>query len=161
MRRTKVTNRAGLTLIELVVAMSAGCIVFLATAAMLFFGQKSLNHGWQQANLQRDASYAMLKIRQSIRCGNKADLEGDGEGLKIYHNATWIRFWFVPAQNNLQYQLEGEQEQILLDGVVENATFEVDPNTHRTVTVDLELRNGNCEAHFLSTAMMRNYEAGT
>lgn len=161
MRRTKVTNRAGLTLIELMVAVSIGCIVFLATAAMLFFGQKSLNHGWQQANLQRDASYAMLKIRQSIRGATQTQLDIDGRGVKIYHNATWIRFWFVPAQNNLQYQLEGEQEQTLLGGVVENATFEVDPNTHRTVTVDFELRNGNCKAHFLSTAMMRNYEAGT
>jgi Tfp pilus assembly protein PilW len=150
-----------LTFVELLVALSAACIVLLATAVMLFFGQKSMTQGWQQANLQRDAEYAMRKITRSIRHATLTQLDADGKGVTIYQDATWTRFWFVPAQNDLQYQLEGESEQTLLDGVVKNASFQLDPPANKTVTVNLELQNGNSKAALLSTAMMRNYAAGT
>ena len=77
-----------------------------------------------------------------------------GYGVKIHHTAGWIRFRFVPAQKDLRYQLEGEAEQTLLDGVVEDATFEVDTTTNKTVTVGLELQKGACEAQLSSTTMM-------
>jgi prepilin-type N-terminal cleavage/methylation domain-containing protein len=150
-------THSGLTLIELMVAIGIGCIVLLSTALILVFGQKSLNHGLQQATLQRDASYAMLKAKQSIRTGTQAVLDADGQGVKIYHTAGWIRFWFVPGQKDLRYQLEGESEQTLLDGVVNVATFEVDSTTHKTVTVGFVLQNGDCEARLSSTTFMRNY----
>jgi len=144
-------------LIELMVAIGVAGIVFLATALVLVFGQKSLNRGWQQANLQRDASYAMLKVKQLTRSGNRAEIDEDGQGVKIYHNTGWVRFWFVPAHKDLRYQLEGEQEHTLLDGVVDAATFEVDSTTHKTVTVGFELEDGGCETRLSSTTFMRNY----
>jgi hypothetical protein len=154
----KLRRAAGLTLIELVVAFSTACVVFFATAIIMVFGQRSLNHGWQQANLQRDASYAQLKIKQSIRGATQATLDEDGNGVKIFHAAGWIRFWFVSGPKDLRYQLEGEDERTLLDGVVENATFNV---TGSKVTVNIELQNGDCEALLATTTMMRNYSAGT
>lgn len=153
----KPRRAAGLTLIELVVAFSMACIVFFATATILVFGQRSLNHGWQQANLQRDTSYAMLKMKQSIRGATLATLDGDGNGVKIFHTAGWIRFWWLPGPKDLLYQLEGEDQQLLLDGVVDNADFNVDGSK---VTVGLELQNGDCEAQLSTTTMMRNYAAG-
>jgi hypothetical protein len=148
---------AGLTLIEMVVAFSAALIVFFATGIMMVFGQRSLNHGWEQANLQRNASYAMLRIKQSIRAGTLAQLDEDGRGVKVYRPAGWIRFWFVPAQRDLRYQLEGEEERTLLDNMVESMTFEIDSDSHKTVTVGLELQKDNCEARILSTTLLRNY----
>jgi Tfp pilus assembly protein FimT len=148
---------AGLTLIELVVAFSAAVIVFFAMATIMVFGQKSLNRGLQLANLQRDASYANLKIKQSVKNATQAQLDDDGNGVKIYHAAGWIRFWFLPGQKDLRYQLDGENEHTLLDGVVEQANFNVDGSK---VVVDLELLDGNCEARVASTTMMRNYSAG-
>ncbi len=157
--RTLGRNRraAGLMLIELVIAFSAACIVFFAMAIIMVFGQRSLNRGLQQANLQRDASYANLKIKQSIKGATQAQLDMDGNGVTIYHGAGWIRFWFLPGQKDLRYQLDGEDEQTLLDGVVEQADFNVDGSK---VIVGLELLDGNCEARFVSTTMMRNYSAG-
>jgi Tfp pilus assembly protein PilW len=156
MRRKRGKNRAGFTVVELMVGLSAALIVFFATAIMMVFGQRSLNRGWEQANLQRDASYAMLKVKQAIRGGVMAQLDGDGNGVKIYHAAGWIRFWYVPAHKDLRYQFEGEEERTLLDGVVSSATFAIDPVTSKTVTVGFELQSGGSETQMSSTTLMRN-----
>jgi Tfp pilus assembly protein FimT len=148
---------AGLTLVELAIAFATAAIVFFATGTIMVFGQRSLNRGWQQANLQREASLAMLKMKQSIRGATNATLDEDGNGVKIYHSAGWIRFWFVPGPKDLRYQLEGEQEQTLLDGVVEQADFAVDASK---VTVDLALLEDDYEARLVTTTMMRNFTAG-
>jgi len=160
-RGHQLKTRAGLTLIEIIVALAAAFIVLLATAIILIFGQKSLDHGWRQVNLQRDASYAMLKMKQSIRNAAKAELEEDGSVVKIYRNSGWIKYKFVPGQKNLLCQLKGEQGQILLDGIVESVTFGIDPATHNTVTVGLNLKKNDCQAQISSTIMMRNYGAGS
>ncbi len=151
------TNRTGLTLIELMVALVVGLIVMMGTTSLLAFAQKSWNREWDQAALQRDVARAMLKVKQSIRSGTHAELDEDGNGVKIYHTGAWIRFWFVPGQMDLRYQLEGEAEQTLLDGTVQDATFEIDATNHKTVTVGLELQKDNCEAQLSSTTLMRNY----
>jgi len=149
---------AGLTLIEMMVAIGAACIVLLAMAIILVFGQRSWNRTLQQANLQRDASYAMLKMGRELRAGAKAQLEDSGRVVRITDsNDVWTLFRFVPGQNQLRYQLEGEDEQTLLDDVVEGVTFVVDPNTGMTVTVDLELQDGTCETRMKSTTLMRNH----
>ncbi len=150
----KIRRAAGLTLIELVIAFSAACIVFLAASIILVFGQKSLNRSWQQANLQRDASYVSLKIKQSIRGATSAALDDDENGVTIYHAAGWIRFWWLQGPKDLRYQLNGEDEQTLLDGIVDNAVFNVDGSK---VTVGLELLDGNCQTSISSTTAMRNY----
>lgn len=172
MQKTKIANRArrwawnrsraGLTLIEMIVALGAACIILLAMSSILVFGQKSWNRTLQQAALQRDASYAILKMARSIRAGTTAQPPDEsGQSVKVFNDAGWTLFWFDPSQNQLRYQLEGEQEQTLLDGIVEDATFVVDPNTNRTVTIDLELKDGTCETRLSSTVLMRNYPSGT
>jgi prepilin-type N-terminal cleavage/methylation domain-containing protein len=161
MNKMTPTNRTGLTLIELMVALAVGLIVMMGTTSLLALAQKSWNREWDQATLQRDVSRAMLKVKQSIRSGTHAQLDADGYGVKIFHTAGWIRFWFVPGQKDLRYQLEGEAEQTLLDGTVQNATFEVETTHHKTVTVGLELQKDNCEAQLSSTTLMRNYASGT
>lgn len=77
--------------------------------------------------------------------------------MTIDPNANWTRFWFVPNQKDLKYQLKVGHEQTLLDGVVKNATFEAGPND---VNVSIELQNGDCEAQLKSTTMWRNRPVG-
>ena len=146
-------------MVEMIVALASACIVILATSIIIIYGQRSLDQGYQQMNLQRDASYAMLKMKQSIRGATQAQLDEDGNGVKIYHNTEWIRFWFVPGTKNLLYQLEGEEPQELLGGIVESATFAIDSVKQNTVTVYLGLKNDDCEAQTSSTIMMRNHGA--
>jgi hypothetical protein len=150
-------RRFGLTLVEMLVALAAACIVILATAIILVFGQQSYNRSWQQACLQRDTANAMLRIKQSIRNATSAQLDEDELGIKIFRPTGWIRFRFEQEQNDLRYQLEGEEERTLLDGKVSEATFEIDATSHKTVTVGLELAQGYCTAKMMSTTLMRNY----
>ncbi|MGA2093295.1 MAG: prepilin-type N-terminal cleavage/methylation domain-containing protein [Sedimentisphaerales bacterium] len=150
-------RRFGLTLVEMLVALAAASIVILATAIVLVFGQRSYNRSWQQANLQRDAAYTMLRIKQSIRNATSAQLDADELGIKIFRPTGWIRFRYEPGQNDLRYQLEDEEERTLLDGKVSDVTFEIDASSHKTVTVGLELTQGNCTAKMTSTTLMRNF----
>ena len=150
-------RRSGLTLVEMLVALAAASIVIIATAIVLVFGQQSYNRSWQQANLQRDAANTMLRIKQSIRNATNTQLDEDEMGIKIFRPTGWIRFRFEQGQNDLRYQLEGEEERTLLDGKVSDATFEIDPSTHKTVTVGLELTQGYCTTKMTSTTLMRNY----
>jgi prepilin-type N-terminal cleavage/methylation domain-containing protein len=156
-KRRQAKSQAGLTLVELIVALSAACIVLCATAIILIFGQNSLSHEWQQVNLQRDASYAMLRMKQSIRCATNAQVEESGKGVKIYNRTGWIRFWYIPGQKDILWQLKDGEPQTLLDGVVESATFVIDGATVNAVTVDIDLKRDGCEAKITSTTMMRNY----
>jgi len=153
----------GFTLIELTIAMLIGAIVILAAGMILFYGQKSWNNTWKRANLQRDASYAMLSISRPIKAGTSAQVEGNGEGLRIYNDkeGLWRRFFVQPAANNLMLKSEiveivGDNSisKTILDDKVEALQFNV---TGTTVSIDLKLREDNLQTHFASTVMMRNY----
>ena len=153
----------GFTLIELTIAMFTGTIVILAAGIILFYGQKSWNNTWKRANLQRDASYAMLSISRPIKAGTSAQVEGKGEGLRIYNDkeGVWRRFFVQPAANNLMLKSEiveivGDNSisKTILDDKVEALQFNV---TGTTVRIELKLREDNLQTHFASTVMMRNY----
>jgi len=153
----------GFTLIELTIAMLIGAIVILAAGMILFYGQKSWNNTWKRANLQRDASYAMLSISRPIKAGTSAQVEGNGEGLRIYNDkeGLWRRFFVQPAANNLMLKSEiveivggNSISKTILDDKVEALQFNV---TGTTVSIDLKLREDNLQTHFASTVMMRNY----
>ena len=156
----------GFTLIELTIAMLIGAIVILAAGMILFYGQKSWNNTWKRANLQRDASYAMLSISRPIKAGTSAQVEGNGEGLRIYNDkeGVWRRFFVQPAAKNLMLKSEiveiveivGDNSisKTILDDKVEALQFNV---TGTAVRIELKLREDNLQTHFASTVMMRNY----
>jgi type II secretory pathway component PulJ len=146
---------------EIMVALGIGSIVLLAIAVVLVGGQRTLDRTLQQANLQRDASRAMLQIKQCIRFATSATTNSDGNEVTIQSTGGWAKFRFIQAQKDLRYQLEGEDEQTLLDGIVENAAFEIDPATGKMITVDLKLQNNGYETRISSTTMMRNRIEGT
>jgi len=149
----------GFTLIELTIAMLTGAIVILAAGMILFYGQKSWNSTWKRVNLQRDTSYAMQRISRPIKAGTSAQVEGSGEGLRIYNDkeGSWRRFFVQPASNNLMLKSEivgGNTTETILDDTVEALQFNV---TGTTVSIVLKLREDNLQTHFVSTVMMRNY----
>ena len=158
MRKIKQANRTGLTLREIIAALSIGVIAFLATSLIFVSAQKSWERTMEHANIQKEASFAMLAMKRSIRIGTQAKLDDNGLGFKIYRSTGWIRFWYEPEQKNLRYQFEGQDEQTLLSGIVENATFGVSDNS---VTVGIVLNKNSCGARLLSTTTMRNYKSET
>ena len=157
MNNRKLKNRAGLTLIEVMVAMISASLVVLATGSILMFGQRSLNRQWQHVNLQREVSNTMLEIKHTIRGANKALLEADGLTVRIYNSAGWTRYMFSPETKSLLYQKQDQEEQTLLLGLVESASFVIDPTTNSTVTVTIKLQHGEYQVQATSTINMRNY----
>ncbi len=149
----KTKRHKGLTLIELVIAMAVNIIVLLAVGMILVIGHRTWNEAWKDANLQRDASYTMLRICHPIKTAISAQVVSDGKAIKVYREADWIRFFLVDGSKDLKYQIEGKPE-IILDDKVENLEFNVEGNR---VTIDLKLKEDNLQTHLVSTVMMRNY----
>jgi hypothetical protein len=156
MQKKKNKIRAGLTIIELMVAAAAVTIVFFAAAIMLVFGQKSWNQELLRANLQRDASYAMLKMKRSINSATQVQLDKDELGMKLFQTTGSVRYRFNPEDKNLCCQVEGESLGTVLDGIVEDVTFAIDANSNKMVQVDIELQKNNCVARLSSKTLMRN-----
>jgi prepilin-type N-terminal cleavage/methylation domain-containing protein len=158
--KTKTKSRKGFTLIELMVAIVASAIVVLAAGIVIVIGQTSWNQTWKKVNLQRDASYAMLRMSQSIKAATSAaaDVNGPVLNIKIKDPNTGtiktITFSYVADTNNLQCQIGG-QPQTIINGEVKDLQFNVAGNN--TVTIDLSLKKDDAQAHFISTVMMRNY----
>ena len=157
----KTIRQRGFTLVELMVATLASIILVLATGMLVSIGHNNWNAAWKRVNLQRDASYAMLRMSRPIRAGTSAKVEANGTGLRIYTEGGWMRFFVAPGVSKLM--LKGEigsdtdgtisSETILSDNV-EDLQFNV---TGNTVTIDLKLKEDDLETHFVSTIMMRNY----
>jgi hypothetical protein len=110
----------------------------------------------KRGSLQRDASVAMLRMVTSIKVGTSAQVQDDGKTLVIYNDANSITFSHVVDANTnaLTYQIGANQPVTLVDGKVQGLQFNVQGDK---VTVDLDLKEDDAEAHFVSTAMMRNY----
>ena len=149
----KTKGQKGFTLIEVMIAIVASVILLLAAGTALVSGHTFWNKAWEKVNLQRDASYAMLKISHSIKEGMSAELESDGKAVKIYRETDWIRFFLEEASNNLKCQIEGGEPQTVVNGKVEDVTFTLQGSL---LGIDLKLKKDNFQIHFVSTVMMRN-----
>ncbi len=158
----KKKNRYGLTLIEMVIAIAAASVVLLATASILAFGEKSWDRGWQQATLQRDASFAMLTIKKALRSASQVTIDASGNTITIFNpNGTSVQFWLEDGQDDLKYRYDDGTENMLLENIVDDVAFEMVPYTSNAVRVTLELKDGPCEAALSSSTLMRNYASGT
>jgi type II secretory pathway component PulJ len=149
-------RQKGFTLMELVIATFTGTIVIVAAGMILFFGQRTWNSTWDRVELQRDASYAMLRMTQDIKAGVSAQVESNGEGLKIFKGGGWVRFFTVSGGSMLalKRETEGGTSETVIEDSVEAVQFNV---TGNTVTIDFKMKEYNLETHFASTVMMRNY----
>lgn len=147
-------SRKGFTLIELATTIPATLIVLIAIGTVLTANHTFWNTSWSKANLQRDASYAMLKINHHIKGSTFAEAEDEGKAVKIYKSAGWIRFFLEQESNDLKCEIEGQDPETIISGSVEDLIFEVDSNK---VKINLILKKGNLETHLVSEVMIRNY----
>ncbi len=149
-------RQKGFTLTELIIATFTGAIVIVAAGMILFFGQKTWNSTWDRTNLQRDTSYAMLRITRDIKEGVSAEVEDGGKSLKVYKGADWVRFYTEAGTKmlSLKNQTSGGGSEIIIDDNVQDVQFSV---TGSTVTIDVKMKEDNLQTHFASTVMMRNY----
>jgi len=149
-------RQKGFTLVELIVTTFISAIVIVAAGMILFLGQKTWNSTWDRTNLQRDASYAMLRMTRDIKAGASVQVENNGQSLKIFNGGDWVRFFTASGATMLTLKSEtgGGSSETVLEDNVEALKFNV---TGSMVTIDLKMKDYNLETHFASTVMMRNY----
>jgi len=151
----KTKGQKGFTLIELIIAVIMAVILLLAAGTVLFIAQVSWNSAWQKTNLQRDSSYAMLKMSRSIKSASSAIVDNDGKAIKIYgESGTWTTFFVGQESNALICQIEGQYPEVVINDGVEDLAFNLEGNK---VGINLKLREDNLQTHLVSTVMMRNY----
>ena len=153
----KTKRQKGFTMAELMLGIAAGSIVLLTSGTAVVTNQKFWNNALEKVNLQQDASYAMQGISRTIRAAKSAKLEyieNYGEAITIQRDSDWIRYFHSPATNELKFMIEGGQPQNLLNDNVESLYFTVAANR---INIDLRLRKGHLEDHFVSTVTIRNY----
>ncbi len=149
----KIKCQKGFTLVELACAMLTTSIVILAGGTALTTSQASLNRTWKKADLQRNASYAMLRISRHIKEGTAAEVGDDGKSIKIYKGADWMRFFLEHGSNDLKCEFKRQTVETIIHSV-EDLKFDVDSNK---VKINIILKNGDLETHFTSDVMIRNY----
>jgi len=149
-------RQKGFTLVELIIAMFTGTIVIVAAGMILFFGQRTWSNTWDRTNLQRDASYAMLRMVRDIKAGASAQEEDSGNALKVFQGGDWVRYSTVSGGSMLALRREtgGGSSDTVIEDSVEAVQFNV---TGNTVTIDFKMKKYNLETHLASTVMMRNY----
>jgi prepilin-type N-terminal cleavage/methylation domain-containing protein len=149
-------SQKGFTLIELMSSMAISTILILAAGIVLVVGQTSWDEAWKKSNLQRDASYAMLKMSHSIQDANSAAVDANGGMTLRIVNKTGdiVKFSHMTGTHNLQYQIGTKQT--LINDKVDYLNFDVNTPRH-TVTINLGLKQDDVQTCFDSTVMMRNY----
>ena len=149
-------RQKGFTLIELTITTFIGAIVIVAAGMILFFAQRTWNSTWDRTNLQRDASYAMLRMTRDIKAGATAQVEDNGKGLRIFNGGDWVRFYTTSGGSllTLKRETSGGGSETVVEDNLEAVQFNL---TGSTVILDLKLKEYNLETHFASTVMMRNY----
>lgn len=155
MKTVRTKKQSGFSLIEVVIAMGISTIVLLAVGGVLASSHTRWNNTWGKVNLQQDGSYVMLELSKAIKEAASATVENDGKQILIYDaDGSWVEYTFNSDTGSLEYEVEGQSTQTLIDGYVEDLRFTVEDNK---VGIDLELKIDDQEVHLDSTVQMRNY----
>ncbi len=137
---------------EILIVAAISTIVLSAIGTVIVIGHICYNQASEIVELQRNASLAMDTISHSIQAGRAAELESNGQAIKIYRETDWIRYF--PEYGDLKSEIEGGQPQVVVQGNVEALGFTLQANK---VGIDLTLKKDNVQNNFVSTVSMRNY----
>ncbi|MBN2312668.1 MAG: hypothetical protein JXM79_01990 [Sedimentisphaerales bacterium] len=155
MNPVRAQKQGGFSLIEVVISIWMSMIVLLAVGVVLTATQTRWNNAWGKVCLQRDGSYVLLELSHAIKEAASATVGDDGKTIQIYDtDGNWVEYAFQSNTHTLEYNVQGQTTQTLIDGYVEDLTFEVENNK---VGIGLTLKQNNKEAHFDSTIQIRNY----
>ena len=143
-------NKKGFTLIELMITVVILSIFILAVGAIVVTSWKFWNSGWEQVELQRDASYAFARIERIVRSGNSVTVLGGGSGLEVAEGAATHIF---QLSGNVLRLVTGGNTEDIASGVQNNTPFSQSGNT---VTIILTLQKGDSGTDFRTTILLRN-----
>jgi len=147
-------TKKGFTIVELLMSLTVSSVLILSAGVVLIGGHNMWNRGLKRANLQRDASFAMLKINRLIREGNSAVLEDEGSSIKITKESNWIRFYHDQNVDSLMLEVQDQDPVAIVEGTVNKLEFQMQP---KIITLTLSLKEDDYKIDYISTVMMRNY----
>lgn len=171
----KKKSSGGFTLAELMMAMLMAGIVFSAASVIMAFGQKSLDREWERTAIQRDAVRVMQFIKHNVRGASTARAIAGGKILMVYKDNRWMIIKYEENAKSIRCLsqksepddkiVSGEEgiaspdEWSLVEGLVESASFSIDPASASTVIVDFTLKDREYNASAKSSVTMRNSAA--
>ncbi len=150
----KQRKKTGFTIIELLVTVITGLIVLLAAGTVVVAGQRFWSQAYAKASIQRDASLAMLTIKTAVQDGHFAQVESEGDAVKIFYDSGWVRF-SIDRDAGLLVKLTDTGALATVVENVQDAEFAVNA---RTVDINIDLAVEIFESNFVSSATIRNYD---
>ena len=144
-------NAAGFTLIELMVAVALAVVLFFGLASLYMLMNDSWERGSSLVNLQRDGSYAMMKLTTTIRAGSAAIIAPSTQlTVKDAGNTTIGRFYLESGDQSLR----DDSGNKVIPSLVDSLVF---TQSGPTIYVELMLADDKENtAYFTTGASLRN-----
>jgi len=147
-------HNAGFTMVELLVASAAACIIALTAAVTLVYGYSGWRRNNAEMELQRDATLAMYRLSRAVREASANDVITPLAGQSA-DQLTIDSTEFRADGNNLLYDpdtgISGD-EVVIIDGRLK--TFMVtNLSTGIGVSIVLELQNENSDEIAITSAI--------
>ncbi len=151
------TNRAHMTLIEMLIAIVVGSIVVLGAHASFVYFFSQVGKGEEQAEAQRDADLAAYWIELTVRLGNWAYLDKNKDNslvVESFETSTqWDKRRIYAQGKRLMVDTDGDAEEI-----VDNLkSLHFYPGVGR-VEYELEIQYGGNTYTLSSSKALRNAE---
>jgi type II secretory pathway pseudopilin PulG len=159
-------NAAGITLMELIVAMVVVAIVLLALVTMYITTLQAWDRSGARLALQRNAALALDRVVFDVRHGSRVEVGSSPPSLTVYRTtagADTVTAEYELSGQELLYQRASSEEQIVLLDKVSSLQF-ISPNGISVeIEVSLEddlgttdLEGDDREIYFRSSAVCRN-----
>ena len=168
MLKKRTTNRKGLTLVELMVAVAIGGIVMFGVAIILADSQRGWHAMYNRtySDVVTGGHIARRTFDRVIRKASRDNITLDDSGLwvevRYYQDADSIvvdryaRFYEDDGQLNIEYGRLDPRETLNVQTVCENVSGCVFKAQGTSVQMILTLDNGSQTATVVSSAVMHN-----
>lgn len=154
-------RRAGLTLIETVIAASLMILVLMASLSILQAGLKWWQRGWDRMDAQQNARVALMQMTREIQAA-KEIISGSDAGTLIIADAAGNQYKYLLSGDNLQRAVKKKGSLSfsgynLLAYGVQTLEFFYDrpeaPENSKTVTIHLVTRDAEGRDFDVTTAV--------
>ncbi|WP_172613590.1 hypothetical protein [Moorella sp. E306M] len=153
-------RRAGLTLIETVIAASLMVLVLMSSLSILQAGLKWWQRGWDRMDAQQNARVALMQMTREIQAA-KEIISGSDAGTLIIADAAGNQYKYLLTGDNLQRAVKKKGSLSfsgynLLAYGVQTLEFFYDhpeaPENSKTVTIHLVTRDAEGRDFDVTTA---------
>jgi len=160
------SRNAGVTLVELMVAVATGAVMLVPLALLLTNADFAVRLGQVQAENQREATYALSRLGHMIRAASVLRVENGGAKLTIERRVGSVVEWrrsIIAERGALKITEEGRPDEVVISRGVISLSFRypqdgVGPAIRTAVEVALTVGAGDGQVSVQTTLAARNIE---